>query len=177
MFAPMVDLPPRAEPPLEAIVVPSLAEVYQTGSRITRKSPPHCWSFTITPGETLRIGPLSMQIRPGPAQVTDEVRRMRDWRPPPPPARQHVHLDLAWPLPQVLSATVSIADDNAVCWVNWEDRDSNTVRMVKEGPKPTDDLVTADVSIPLPRPGSYTPLLKITIDRMHTSLIEVTCIT
>jgi hypothetical protein len=53
------------------------------------------WRFTIRSGETLRIGPLAVQIHPGPVGALVNTGS--------------VHIDLAWPLPLPLRIEVTTA--------------------------------------------------------------------
>ena len=118
-FAQVAGLPPRVTPPLEAIADSTLVEgMYNArGGGIVVPRRPNVpdkgyWTFTIMSGETLRIGPLSVQIRPGPARRARRQRHDLGFSGTPDPTREHVRLELAWPLPP-LSVEVSTGGPHA----------------------------------------------------------------
>lgn len=194
VFGPLVGLPPRVTPPLEGIIDPTLVEgIYLgIGGRLVippRPSVPDkgYWTFTIRPGETLRIGSLTVQIRPGPAQPEDDVMTRHQGPSPhdfgPSSARQHIRLDLAWPPPLPLRVEVSTAGPHAPNQPGFAglERPDYSARAVasKTSPRAAADpaaATEAEVSIPQPRPGSSVPVLTISPNTFR-SLIEVTCMT
>lgn len=119
MFASAFGLPLRASPPAEAINDSSLIEEPHNaiGGGIAIPPRPRVpdkgyWTFTVRAGETLCIGPLTVQILPGPAQraqpgpsagmlAAHHFAASRLFRQPPDLTRQHVRLDVDCQLPEV----------------------------------------------------------------------------
>jgi hypothetical protein len=214
VLGPTFGLPPRTAPPSQAISDPTLVE----GPRNSRVGgsiivPPRprvpgegYWTFTMRAGETLRIGPLSVQIRPGPARPSERrspshqhltvdravfrhLPRQLDL------TRQHLRLDLDWPLPLRMRVEVSTAGRQAphlglgeMIWADelaWNESSSALLlpgllpleRSRDWSSKFLDSGDTwAELSIPPPKSGSTTPLLAISPGGVFRSLIEVTCV-
>lgn len=124
VLGPVFGLPARTPPPPGAIEDPFFTEQTRkvTGNRVEytyKISAPAgskgYWKFTAEGGETLRIGPLMLQIRPGPARYGEAgpstprlAARLSAGSPD--PARRHVRLDLDQPLPLGIRIEVSAAD-------------------------------------------------------------------
>ncbi len=212
MFAQVAGLPPRVTPPLEAIADSTLVEgAYMRGGTMVTPRRPNApdkayWTFTITSGETLRIGPLSVQIRPGPARRAPQQPHKLGFPgtlfpATPDPTREHVRLELARPLPP-LRVEVSTAGPHAphpeegagriargdtklsirreLAW----NEDTGILNATRDyvtrdwSAKLLDSGATeAELSIPPLKPGSAVPVLTISPQDMFRNLIEVTCIT
>jgi hypothetical protein len=141
MLAPAVGLPPRAAP---------------LRSRMMRVYDPAFWTFSMRTNETLRIGPLTVQIRPG--------------------AASRARLDLAWPalLPlrvvtrNTSSFPPSIGETDLPVGVGELDEWTPVRERVEWR-----DKAPCELSISLPKPGNWPPTLTISPFSEAWALIRI----
>jgi hypothetical protein len=207
MLGQVIGLPPGVAPPPEAIHDPILVEEPRSaiGRRLTTPALPMLpdkgyWTFTIKAGETLRIGPLTVQNFPGLSEgqkfskQLDQIMR-KQWKRPDQilSEERYVRLDLACPLPTALRVEVNTTGRRAPD-INPIRSDKDPFKEITISGKPewSYDLeqtqgrsattlhsneTWTEVSIPPPKPGSSPPLLTISPRDVFRNLIEVTFIT
>jgi hypothetical protein len=121
------------------------------------------WKFTIRPGETLRVGPLTAQILPGPAPETEQPWLTRGSKSQ---SGQHVRVDLASPLPLPLRVEVAAVEPAPS---RWTEKENWSGRLLAA------DATNAEVPIPLSDcPGKAAACwLSISPENVDRTLIEI----